>query len=137
MLPQRPPEARRSTAVPSPRPLHPAQLPGRPRRTPGHAGAGRYRLLLRALLTLALAGLAANGAAQRAVIHKCTQPDGRTEYSNVPCGPDERIDYITGDSFSVIDRDPRGGEGAVAPPLSPRALRRQRHMEQEARERGR
>lgn len=137
MLPQRPPEARRSTAVPSPRPPPSAHLPGQPRRTPGRPAAGLSRLLLRALLALALAVLAANGTAQRAIIHKCTQPDGRTEYSNVPCGPDERIDYITGDSFSVIDRNPRGGERAVSPPLSPRALRRQRFMEQEAREQGR
>jgi hypothetical protein len=93
-------------------------------------GAARAAVL--AAATLALMLQAADCAAQRAIIYKCTQPDGRTEYSNVPCGPRERPDYITGDSFSVIIRDRVGPQPAVRPPLSPHALRRQRFMQLEA-----
>lgn len=94
-----------------------------------HIGiAARLASLLVLLPALLVAATAATG--QSAVIFKCTQPDGRTEYSNVPCGPDEHVDYITGESFSVVGR--RGSERAIPPPLSPRATQRQRFMAREA-----
>jgi hypothetical protein len=109
------------------RPTKPAE-----RRRDATVAGVRARTIAHLAVVLAL-GLSSSGAsAQRAIIYKCTQPDGRTEYSNVPCGPQERPDYITGDSFSVIIRDRAGPQPAVRPPLSPHALRRQRFMQHEA-----
>lgn len=82
------------------------------------------------MLTVLLLVAGGGAAAQHPVIYKCTQPDGRTEYSNVPCGPDEETDFITGESFSVIGA--RGSERGIAPPLSPRATQRQRVMARQA-----
>jgi hypothetical protein len=78
------------------------------------------------VLVLVLAGSIANAA----TIYKCTQPDGRTEYSNVTCGPDEGIEYITDGTFSVMSRG-----NSAPPPLSNDAIYRQQRMAGEAEER--
>ncbi len=88
----------------------------------------RTRALLTAVLITMLAS--AQAAAGPPVIYKCVQPDGRLEYSNVSCGALEAIDYITGNTFSIISR----GAG-VDPPLSDQAIRRQQRMAAEAKER--
>jgi len=82
------------------------------------------------LLTLLLAGTGV--LADGATIYKCVQPDGRPEYSNVPCGPYEGTGYITGDTFSVYSR--QAGEG-IDPPISDGAIRRQQRISAEASER--
>ena len=114
--------------MPHPEPVMPTQCAQQ------RCGVGPCRLLMPIAMGLAMMLCAADSQAQRAIIYKCTQPDGRTEYSNVPCGPYEQPDYITGDSFSVIVRDRVGPQPAISPPLSPRAIGRQRSMEQEARQ---
>jgi hypothetical protein len=96
-----------------------------------HQRIGSAARLVVVLVPL-LASLQAS--AQSGIVYKCTQPDGRTEYSNVPCGPDEEVDFITGESFSVVGR--RGSERAIPPPLSPRATQRQRFMAREAEQSG-
>ena len=68
-------------------------------------------------------------SAQHGAIYKCTQPDGRTEYSNVPCGPAENLDYITGNTFSLYSR---GSGSSTAPPIPDVTIRRQRYMAREA-----
>jgi hypothetical protein len=78
------------------------------------------------VLVLVLAGSIANAA----TIYKCTQPDGRTEYSNVTCGPDEGVEYITDGTFSVMSRG-----NSAPPPLSNDAIYRQQRMAGEAEER--
>lgn len=95
----------------------------------------RIRIAARLAPVLVLLVVSVSAAGQRAIIYKCTQPDGHTEYSNVPCGPHERSDFITEESFSVMGR--RGSDAAIAPPLSPRALQRQRIMAREAAQSGR
>jgi hypothetical protein len=92
----------------------------------------RRQAAIAAALTLLIG--AVDCAAQRPIIYKCTQPDGRTEYSHVPCGPGEHPDYITGDNFSVIVPNRVGPQPAIPPPLSPRAISRQRFMQREARQ---
>jgi hypothetical protein len=82
--------------------------------------------LLVLVLVLVLAGSIANAA----TIYKCTQPDGRTEYSNVTCGPDEGVEYITDGTFSVMSRG-----NSAPPPLSNDAIYRQQRMAGEAEER--
>ena len=67
-----------------------------------------------------------------AALYKCVGADGRIEYSSMPCGPDESVDYITGDTFSVTTRSrcPRAKDPKV--PLSGREIQRQRRMADEA-----
>jgi hypothetical protein len=98
----------------------------------GTVAVFQTRAIAKLAVALAVVLSSTGAPAQRAIIYKCTQPDGRTEYSNIPCGPLERPDYITGDSFSVIIRDRAGPQPGIRPPLSPHALRRQRFMQHEA-----
>lgn len=72
------------------------------------------------------------GTAAHAGIYKCVQQDGKIEYSSVPCGPTESVDYITGDTFSVSTRCPNAGRSAVSAPLGDREIRRQQRMAGEA-----
>jgi hypothetical protein len=67
-----------------------------------------------------------------AALYKCVSAEGRVEYSNVPCGPTETVDYITGDTFSMTSNSRCPKVKDPAPPISSREIRRQQGMAEEA-----
>ncbi len=115
--------------------LHTGIIPAHTRLAARPGDTGRPQRLLSAAILTALSLMASDTRAQRPIIYKCTQADGGTEYSSVPCGPDEQPDYITGESFSIVGRDPAEQQSGITPPLSPWAIRRQRAMQRDAQQR--